>query len=48
MVLVLTPESTLFMHWQGLYEVIEAAVEVNYKVKQPNQREPEQIYDIII
>lgn len=46
MVLVPTPESKLFTHWQGPYEVIEAVGPVNYKISQPNKRKPEQLYHI--
>lgn len=46
MVLVPTPESKLFTHWQGPYEIIEAVGTVNYKVRQPDKRKKEQIYHI--
>lgn len=46
MVLVPVPESKLFTHWQGPYEVIEAVGPVNYKISQPDRRKTEQIYHI--
>lgn len=46
LVLVPTPESKLFTHWQGPYEVIESVGPVNYKIRQTDKRKPEQIYHI--
>ena len=46
LVLVPTMECKFLATWQGPYEVIERVGEVNYKVRQPDKRRPEQIYPI--
>lgn len=46
MLLVPTPDSKLYARWQGPYEVIEAVGLLNYKIRQPDRRKPEQIYHV--
>ncbi|XP_076139108.1 uncharacterized protein LOC143122160 isoform X4 [Alosa pseudoharengus] len=46
LVLVPTVECKFLATWQGPYEVIERVGEVNYKVRQPDKRKPEQIYHV--
>ncbi|XP_063060131.1 uncharacterized protein LOC134453222 [Engraulis encrasicolus] len=46
LVLVPTVECKFLATWQGPYEVIEKVGPVNYKVRQPGKRKPEQIYHV--
>uniref|UniRef100_A0A803JIM9 Gypsy retrotransposon integrase-like protein 1 n=1 Tax=Xenopus tropicalis TaxID=8364 RepID=A0A803JIM9_XENTR len=46
LVLVPTVENKFLATWQGPYEVIERVGVVNYKIRQPGRRKPEQIYHV--
>ena len=46
LVLIPTVESKFLTKWQGPYEILEKVSKVNYKVRQPGRRKPEQIYHI--
>ncbi|KAG8538400.1 hypothetical protein GDO81_022717, partial [Engystomops pustulosus] len=46
LVLVPTVESKFLAKWQGPYEVIEKIGEVNYRIRQPGRRKPEQTYHV--
>ncbi|XP_037745412.1 zinc finger and SCAN domain-containing protein 16-like [Chelonia mydas] len=46
MVIVLRAESKLLASWHGPYEIVKAIGEVDYKVRKPDHRRPEQIYHI--
>uniref|UniRef100_A0A803JM67 Gypsy retrotransposon integrase-like protein 1 n=1 Tax=Xenopus tropicalis TaxID=8364 RepID=A0A803JM67_XENTR len=46
LVLIPTVESKFLAKWQGPFEILEKIGEVNYKVRQPGKRKPEQVYHV--
>lgn len=46
LVLIPTAESKFLATWHGPYEVVEKLGPVNYRVRQPGRRKPQQIYHV--